>query len=48
MRGGAEHGHGDDARHAKHKRLTAAAAADDDEHVDGEEAKKAKSKAKKK
>ena len=49
MRGGAELGHGDDARHAKRKRLTTATAGDDDdEHVDGDEAKEAKSEAKKK
>ena len=35
--------HGDHARRAKRKRLAAAATADDgDEHVDGDEAKKAK------
>ena len=51
MRGDAVQGHGrwhgDHASDAKRKRLAAAAAADD-EHVDGEEAKEAKSKAKKK
>ena len=40
---GAAQWHGDHARRAKRKRLAAAATADDgDEHVDGDEAKKAK------
>ena len=52
MRGDAVQGHGrwhgDHASHER-QRLAAAAAADDgDEHVDGDEAKEAKSKAKKK
>ena len=47
--GGAGQWHGDDARRAKRKRLAAAATVDDgDEHVDGDEAKKAKSKVQKK